>query len=65
MVKKTYQELKIELDEIMTRLQAGELGVDESTKLYELGMKIVSELEARLKSAENTVKKIKKTYEKA
>jgi exodeoxyribonuclease VII small subunit len=56
--KKSYQILNNELDEVLAKLQSGELDIDEATKAYEHGMEIVKELETYLKSAENTVRKL-------
>jgi exodeoxyribonuclease VII small subunit len=58
-----YRRLSGELDEILARLQSGELDIDEAVKLYGRGMSIVKELEEYLKSAENKVSKIKKSFE--
>lgn len=58
--KKTdYKALNQELDDILVRLQAEDLDVDEAVKLYERGIAITKELEAYLRQAENTVAKIK------
>ena len=54
-----YSSLNIELGDILARLQQPDIQVDEAVKLYEAGLKLIAQLEAHLKSAENTVKKIK------
>lgn len=56
---KTYKQLQAELDEVMTMIQAEELDVEEAIKLYEQGEKLIRELETYLKTAENTIKKLK------
>lgn len=61
--EKTYSELKSELDEIMSNMQNDELDVEQMTKQYERGMEIIKQLESHLKSAENKVHKIKKSFE--
>lgn len=52
---KNYQALQTELDELLERLQSGELTIDESVPAYERGLKIIAELETYLKTAENTI----------
>lgn len=61
--EKSYRELQAELDEIMAKLQAADVDVDEATGLYERGMHIVKDLERHISAAENTVKKIKTSFE--
>jgi len=58
-----YQKLNGELDEILNRLQGGKLDIDEASKQYERGMKIVEVLQTYLKGAQNKVTKIKKSFE--
>lgn len=58
-----YRELSTELDEILGKLQSGDLDIDEALKLYERGMVIVKDLESYLKDAENKVTKIKASFE--
>lgn len=63
--KKTdYQSLSRELEEILSKLQAADVDIDEAMNLYERGMAISKELETYLKSAENKITKIKSTWEK-
>lgn len=64
LMKKTYQELNQELEQILNRMQAADLGIDEAVTAYERGMAIVKELETYLADAENKVKKIKLQFEK-
>lgn len=54
MTKKTdtYQSLSDELAAIVTRLQSEELSIDEVLPAYERGLALVSDLEARLQSAQ-------------
>lgn len=56
---KPYKQLQTELDEVMSKIQAEELDVEEAIKLYEKGEKLIAELEAYLKTAENKIKKLK------
>lgn len=53
MAKIDYQALSQELDELLARMQSGELSIDEAMPAYERGMKLVAELETYLKQAEN------------
>ncbi len=52
-----YTEKSGELEAVLQRLQSADVQLDEATKLYEQGTKLVGELEAYLKQAENTVRK--------
>lgn len=53
-----YQGLSSELEQILERLQSGELSIDEAMPAYERGMQLIKELEAYLKTAENRVTEI-------
>lgn len=46
------------LDEIVNKIESGDLSLDESLKLYEEGEKIISQLQEALKAAEEKVEKI-------
>lgn len=59
-----YAALKVELDDILQRLQAEDTDIDASLKLYERGIAITKQLETYLRQAENTVSRIKATTEK-
>jgi exodeoxyribonuclease VII small subunit len=56
--KPDYRALSAELDELLDKLQGGELTIDEAVPAYERGLQLVKELETYLKTAENTVKKL-------
>ena len=57
--KKTdYRALSAELDELLARLQSGELSIDEAVPAYERGLELVKQLESYLKDAEQTVTKL-------
>ena len=56
--KVKYRKLNDELDEILERLQGGELSIDEAVPAYERGMQLVKELEAYLQSAENRITEV-------
>jgi exodeoxyribonuclease VII small subunit len=52
-----YTKKAAELDEVLARLQDPDIQVDEATKLYDAGLKLVDEIETYLNQAENTVRK--------
>ncbi|CAN5137090.1 hypothetical protein BH09PAT3_BH09PAT3_4510 [soil metagenome] len=56
--KVDYQTLSAELETILTRLQSGELTIDEAVPAYERGMQLVQELEIYLKKAQNQVSEL-------
>ena len=62
MAKKTdypdYRMLSAELDELLAKLQSGELNIDEALPAYERGLELVKELETYLKDAEQKVTKL-------
>ncbi len=60
--KKSYQELKTELDAVMQWFESDELDVDEALEKYEQGRALIVELEAYLKTAENKVTKVKQLF---
>ena len=60
----TYLELNTELDGILSRLQSGNLDIDEAVQCYERGTELVKQLEAYLKQAENKITKLKASFEK-
>jgi len=56
----TTAQLQQELDELLLWFESDKVDLDEAVKKYERGTQLVKELEARLKIAENTIKKISK-----
>ena len=56
--QKTYRELSAELDEVLLKLQDPELDIDEATKAYETGLKLIRQLEDHLQKAENQIQTI-------
>lgn len=60
---KDYRKLTEELDAILEALQTSDMGIDEAVKAYSHGMELVEELEKYLKTAENKITKIKKTWD--
>ena len=55
----TYRELSDQLEAVLAQLQAEDIDIDTALSLHEQGMKLVSQLEARLKHSEVTIKKLK------
>ncbi len=56
--KKTYAGLRAELDELLSWFDQEDLDVDQAITKYQQAIKLTQELEAYLKQAENTVKKL-------
>lgn len=59
-----YQALKTELEQVLAKLQAEDLDVDEALVLYQRGLELVQQLDTYLKTAENTVKELKARFNK-
>lgn len=59
-----YRQLNQQLEEILDKLQSGDLDIDEAIKQYEQGMAIVKQIQDYLKQAENKVTKVKNSFEK-
>lgn len=53
-----YQTFEQELDTVLAALQQPDVAVDEAVKLYEKGMKLVTQLETHVASAENKLRKL-------
>lgn len=62
---KDYQELSLELDEVLAKLQQPDVRVDEAVKLYEQGLKLIEQLEQHLEQAENKIETLKLAAVKA
>jgi len=58
-----YKALSAELDDVLEKLQSGDLDVDEAVKAYERSMEISKQLETYLQEAENKVIKVKASWE--
>lgn len=56
--KKTYEENLIEIDEIIEKLENGELTLDESIKEYEKSMKLIEDCGKMLNEAQGKIQKI-------
>lgn len=61
----TYSELKQQLDIVLESLRQDDIDVDDALKAYEQGMELVGLLEAKLKTAENKITKLKQKFDKA
>jgi exodeoxyribonuclease VII small subunit len=55
---KEYLTLSRRLDEIVAAIQAPDITIDQATAYYEEGSKLIKELEAYLKTAENHIQKL-------
>lgn len=51
----SFEEALTELEHIVKKLENGQLSLDESLMLFEKGIKLVSECNAKLKSAQQKV----------
>ncbi len=59
--EKTFKQLEQELDEILERVESAAYDeLDDLLKDYETGKKLIEQLEKKLKSAKNSIKKVKK-----
>ncbi|HYH74325.1 MAG TPA: exodeoxyribonuclease VII small subunit [Candidatus Saccharimonadales bacterium] len=54
-----YQQLSLELDEVLAKLQQPDIQVDTAVALYEQGLKLISQLEDHLQQAENKIEQLK------
>lgn len=61
--KPSYRELQSELEDVLARLQSGDVDIDESTVLYKRGVELTTQLQAYLDKAENTITKIKQSFQ--
>ena len=57
---KTTAQLQQELDGLLLWFESDIVDLDEAVKKYDHGLKLVQELQVRLKTAENVIKKISK-----
>lgn len=62
--KDSYAELSEQLDEVIVKLQAPEVAVDDATRYYEQAMKIIKQLEKHLAQAANRVQTISAKFAK-
>lgn len=58
-----YESLRQELDAVLDELQREDLSVDAALARYQRGLELVQQLEAYLKTAENTVTELKAAFD--
>ena len=56
MATKTFEDSMTELEGIVTKLEAGDISLDDSLKLFEKGIKLAKNCQEKLDDAEKTVK---------
>ncbi|RMF56328.1 MAG: exodeoxyribonuclease VII small subunit [Calditrichaeota bacterium] len=61
--KMTFEDAFKRLEEIARLLEAGEVSLEESIKLYEEGMKLIEFCNSRLEEAEKKIQKLSRTPE--
>ena len=59
---KTFEELMQELETIVEKLEKGGLSLDDSTQIYEEGMKVAVEVTKRLTESELKISNIRERY---
>ncbi len=58
--KQSYQRLKSQLDNVLNRLQAEDVDIDEAVKLHEQGQQLVKQLEKYLEATSLKITKLSK-----
>lgn len=53
-----YQSLNLELESVLARMQQPDVSIDDAVKLYEQGLRLISELETSLEQAENKIEQL-------
>jgi exodeoxyribonuclease VII small subunit len=61
-VAKTFENSFSELEEVVRKLEAGGLSLDDSTKLFELGMKLASKCNEILSSSELKITRLQANF---
>ena len=59
----TFEALYARLEEVSTRLEAGNLPLEESVTLYEEGMRLSQQCQAMLAQVEQRIEMLRETYE--
>lgn len=59
---KTYSQMQVELDEILSWFDRENADIDEALVLYERAMKLIADMEAYLRSSGNKLKKINSRF---
>ncbi len=60
MAKKSYQEIRDQLDEVLHALGSVETDVDKAQELYQQGVKLVAEMKEYLDKTQNKIEQVKK-----
>lgn len=63
MTKKT-GELQAELEAIIAWFESDDADIDQAEAQYKRALEIIKELEARIQQTENTITKLKQTFDK-
>lgn len=63
MAAKTFEQSMSELEEIVTKLEGGDITLDDSLKLFEKGMNLARNCQKKLDDAEKKVKIISQSSE--
>ena len=58
-MEKTFEENLKELETIVTKLESGEVGLDEALELYEKGIKLSAVCKERLETAKQKIETLK------
>jgi exodeoxyribonuclease VII small subunit len=61
---KSTAQLQTELDELLNWFESGDIDIDQAVDKYKQGLELIKEIEDRLKTAENTVKKLAVSFNK-
>ncbi|MFH1654769.1 MAG: exodeoxyribonuclease VII small subunit [Pseudomonadota bacterium] len=61
--KSTFEEELKSLEEVVRKLEAGDLTLDDSLKAYETGIKLVRSCEAKLNEAKGKIEKLTNTLD--
>jgi exodeoxyribonuclease VII small subunit len=61
--KQTFEQALERLDEISSRLESGEVSLEESIKMYEEGMKLIEFCNSKLNEALKKIQKLSKSPE--
>lgn len=64
MNKQNYSDLQAQLDEVMAKIQAEDLDVEEAIRLYKKGQELIAKIETYLGEAEVSIKKVTADFNK-
>lgn len=63
-MQKSSQELQDELDQLIAWFGSDQVDIDQAEKKYKEALAIMRELSARIEKTENTITKLKQSFEK-